>query len=110
MAKAKQDRLRKAIENTAEKLESSAKGAVEKVKNKVRNSARGGGVKPHKHCRMCGITIPANSEKRVCKQDSCIASLEKEDKTRARLRIWLLVFGAFFVFGLVGPIIFNGGL
>ena len=108
MAQSKQNRLRKAIEDTAEKLENSAKDAVEKVSNKVRNRTRSGGIKPHKHCRMCGITIPANSEKRVCKEDECVANHEKEEKTRSRLRLWLLFFGAFFIFGLIGPIIMGG--
>ena len=107
MAKSKQDRLRKAIENTAEKLESTAKDAVGKVASKVRNRQRGGAVTPHKHCRMCGITIPVNSEKRLCNEDDCIASHEKEEKTRGRLRIWLMVFGSFFILTLIAPIMGN---
>ncbi len=104
MGKSKQERLKEAIENTAGKLESTAKGAVDKVTSKVRNRARGGGVIPHKHCRICGITIPHNVEKRICKDSDCILGHEKEEKTRGRLRIWLMVFGSFFILGVVGPI------
>ena len=86
-----------------------AKAIKDKVSKKI-NSARSKisvNNVPHKHCRMCGITIPVNSEKRLCNEDDCIASHEKEEKTRGRLRIWLMVFGSFFILTLIAPIMGN---
>ncbi|MDC0557394.1 DUF2116 family Zn-ribbon domain-containing protein [Candidatus Poseidoniaceae archaeon] len=79
-----------------------AKSIKDSVSKKI-NSAKSRistQVAAHKHCKICGITIKATSEERICKNQECVDDFDKRGKNDKMMRI---MFGVFFL-AIVAPI------
>ena len=92
---AKADRLRTTFQKTAKKLE-------ENVAKSVKRASRGRspGVPAHKHCKVCRISIHANSDPPLCGEEACQTQHERDLKQRKQLRIWMIVFIVAFILPL----------
>tara|TARA_B100000768_G_C10926383_1_gene227778 strand:- start:23 stop:298 length:276 start_codon:yes stop_codon:yes gene_type:complete len=75
-----------------------AKAVKDKISKKAANlrSKVSSFQTAHKHCRMCGITIDIKAEPRICKDDECIAKLERREKNDKTMRIMFFVFAIAF--------------
>ncbi len=82
-----EDRLKKAIAKTAE-------GAKKKVKELSMNPKSSKYVAPHRHCVICYIPIPLESEPPICSDDSCSENQASKERSRKRLNIMLYLFPA----------------
>lgn len=82
-----------------------ASAVKQKVKNMPKRSKAQAHIPSHKHCRVCGIDIPPNSERLVCKNPDCIEKYEKDEKNKERMRVWMLVFFGIFAFLTVLPVL-----
>ena len=71
-----------------------AKAIKEKVSRKINNtkSKITGHISAHKHCRICGISIDAKTDPRVCKAVECNEKFEKQGKNDRMMRIMFFVF------------------
>ncbi len=77
-----------------------AKSIKDKVSKKISNtrSKISSQIGSHKHCRICGITIDAKADPRICKNADCSNALEKREKNDKMMRIMFFIFvGIFFV-------------
>ena len=74
---AKADRLKTTFQKTAKKLE-------ENVAKSVKRASRGRspGVPAHKHCKVCRISIHANSDPPLCGEEACQTQHERDLKQR----------------------------
>ena len=79
----------------------------QKVKNMPKRVKALAHVPSHKHCRVCGIDIPAKEEERVCKDEDCIKKYEKDEKNKERMRVWMLIFFGIFAFLTILPVLAN---
>ena len=86
-------------------VEKTAKRFGDIVTETKQNRRTGGKIQAHKHCRICGITISAKNDERVCKDDDCIAAASKDDRVKKQLRIWIFIFMGVFLLPLIASLL-----
>lgn len=96
--------LKAAVQKTAKQLGTKV---VESTKQRRSGAGR---IPAHKHCRMCGVTISANSEDRVCKEEQCITSAVKDDRVKKQLRIWMFIFMGFLLLPIISTLLKSRGV
>ncbi|MAL51838.1 MAG: hypothetical protein CL991_04170 [Euryarchaeota archaeon] len=82
-----------------------AKAAKSRAKPAAQSVPRGSSIPPHAHCRICQCPVDLKADPRVCKDQECIAELERRETSERRMRTWMLIFFGLFAFTFIGPIL-----